>query len=267
MARGSVKLDATDVLWPPLAVAFRELSGGWWVETDCTLTVNFFEAGFAGAYFVGRRLGTLCRGTLTVELATAAAALPAIFSRWADKIVRHDVSARIREGDLAAVPAPQRGIFGAATRKQRQAAFKRGGAAPRCVKLAMAMKATGPSGAKRAWRNTHRWDMAKIVKRYAALVDTDADVVMRDYIVPQMVERGDSAAAIKEFGDQVRFAPSKGFRCAWRTKQEGIFCPFGGREDGARACAAEQGVEYDEAMTPASVWAATPPARPCAPPG
>lgn len=253
MVLNTIKVKATDVLWPPLGRALRELSGGNWREEGTTLTVNFFEGGYAAAYFVRKRLGTLVKGELTVAVTTAVEHIDTLFKGWASRVIAGDAAAKIRAGDLSSVPEKRRKMFHGFARERRKLAGQGGLPPPRCVRSALAMTPTGAMGEQRAWKNEHRWDMAKIVKRYASLVKIDVEEVLVG-IEAAMRERGDCEKAIKEFRGQVRHAKPDGFRCVWRRKQKGIFCVF----NCAAECAEERGVQATldpETMDPALVWA------------
>jgi hypothetical protein len=253
MVLNTVKVAATDVLWPPLFRAFRELSGGDWREADGALTVDFFGGGYVAAYFVRKRLGVLTRGQLKVAVATAADHLDALFKGWARRVIAGNAAAKIRAGDLSDVPAKRRRMFDGFARERLKLVGESGQPPPRCVRSALAMAPVGRPGEQRAWRNEHRWDMARIVKRYAMLIKVDLETVLA-HVEAAMKARGDCDKAIKEFRGQVRHAKPTAFRCAWRRKQKGIFCVY----DCAADCAAERGASTTldpETMDPALVWA------------
>ena len=236
----------------PLYRAFEELSGGKWSETDTTLTGTFFGGGFIAAYFVRKRLCLLDHGELSIPVTTAASHIDAILNLWCQKVVTGDAAAKIAVGDYSQVPRKRRRLFENFA-NQRSLTVAKGGPPPRCVRHALNMVATGPPATRRAWKNEHRWDMAKIVKRYASIVGVDVETILRAVIEPAMRSRGDSDHAITEFRNQVRFAPVKGFRCGWRTKKKGIFCPIT-----PALCLQERKLDAIDpsAMTPATVWAA-----------
>lgn len=248
LVSGTADVTAAELRWPPLHQAFRQMAGGHWSCRAGLLSVDFADGGFVGFHFVRRRQCSLDRGRLTVPVATAVAELPALVKRWVSKMLAHPLAASLAAGDLSSVPPSTKGFFSGRLKKRRRIILERSNDAPRCIKLALAMPAVGPE--PRAWKYPMRWDVAKVLRAYAALVGRPVADVVNEAVVPAMRARGDSERAIAEFVGHTRSGGTKGFACHRRTQAVGLFCPIT-----PQACAAERGIPCGPHMTPALVWA------------
>lgn len=248
LVSGGVDVAAEELRWPPLHQAFRQMGGGHWTHHAGMLKVDFAHGGFVGFHFVKRRQCSLDRGQLAVPISTAVSELPALVKRWVSKMLAHPLAASLAAGDLSSVPHATKGFFKGRLRKRQRVILERSNDAPRCVKLALAMPATGPT--PRAWKYPMRWDVAKVLRAYAALVGRPVADVVNEAVVPAMRARGDAESAIAEFVGHTRSGGTKGFACHRRTKAAGLFCPIT-----PQACAAERGIPCGPHMTPALVWA------------
>ena len=249
MATGSAEVAVTDVLWPPLSRAFHQLGGGEWHETATHVCGGFFTGGPVAAHFVARRQCRLHHGRLTIAIADALAALPHLFKAWTKRLLLLPLGQAVRQRQLGNVPRGLWPFFSGRIRRREAQELEARGAPPRCVRHALQMPATGPE--PRAWRYDMRWDVAKVVRAYAALVGLSVAATVESAIVPAMRARGDSERAIAEFVAHTRSGKTTPFLCRHRTKPTGLFCPIG-----TAACAAERGIPHEpETMSPALVWA------------
>lgn len=250
LASGVAKLKPTDVLWPPLHRAFYQMGGGVWRETQTHLHGDFFGGGPIAAHFVARRQCELVRGRVTVTLKDAMAALPRLFQAWLDRLLQlHPLGQAVRRGDLRAVPTKLQPFFAGRLRRKQAEELAAWGEPPRCIRYALLMPAVGPEPS--AWKYPMRWDLAKAVRRYAAMLGVPTKAVVDAAIVPAMRARGDSERAVAEFVSHTRGGKTTQFLCQHRTKRAGLFCPIT-----TAVCAAERGISHQpETMSPASVWA------------
>lgn len=249
LVQGAIHCEPQDILWPPIHIALQFLSGGWWQSKANKIKVGFFDGGFAAAYLVGGRHCNLRKGTLELPICTAVALFPRIFKKWTAKMLKHPLQKSFSAGNFESLPEAARPFFKSCVRKRKHFACNTLGAPPKCISLALKMPAVG--NPPRAWKNAMRWQIAQIIAEFADLTAVDKGVILNEFVLPEMYQRGDNPAAVKEFLGQVKHAKISKFPCGKRNGQEGLFCPIG-----TENCAASRGIPHaPDTMTPAIVWA------------
>lgn len=234
------------IVWPRIDRALQWLGGGWWHLRGSVVCTRFEVGGIAVNHFVRQRACRLQRGRLTVTVAAAVAALPALFATWQRAQCGGAVARQLQSGDLAALPAAHRRFVAA---KRRPAAPPAALAAPpRCIRAAM----TQPQ----PWKNKMRWMMAHTIVS-ACRAAGIPHVAMVTAAAAAMRARGDGDARIREFQAAAKRAAQKGsieVPCRSRhASRGGLWCPLAG--DVAR-CASERGRTVPRVPTPHAMWTA-----------